>query len=87
MGKIRRFEKGEFGTDYIYLCLGIILTFFNVCVLIFTSPNIYPRYFEPLFAFYFMIASFLGVLWIYWGIKDREVYFEEIKWKEKNLER
>ena len=40
---------------------GIILTLFNATVFIFTDGHISPEYFEPLFAFYFLIGSIVGI--------------------------
>jgi len=79
MQKKRRYQKVVKGIDYVLLFWGVALTFFNLCVFGFADGNIYPRYFEPLFAIYWFIALCVGIRWIYLGLKNRKVYFEEVK--------
>jgi len=52
----------------IKLLVGGILTIFNICVFIFTQGDIYPEYFEWLFAFYFSIGFIVGIKLIIEGI-------------------
>ncbi len=58
--EINRFSK---------LQIGITLTIFNIGVLILTDNHIYPKYFETLFAFYFLIGSIVGVKFIISGLR------------------
>jgi len=45
----------------IKLIAGIILTMFNLGVFIFTQSHISPKYFEVLFAIYFIISFIVGI--------------------------
>ncbi len=40
---------------------GVFLTLFNICVFLFTQGSISPKYFETLFAIYFLIGLIVGI--------------------------
>lgn len=52
---------------------GIILTTFNIFVWIFTEDNIYPEYFEWMFAIYYFIGVVVGI-WLIasWFVKEQK---------------
>ena len=82
-----RFYKVVEGMKYARFYSGLALTIFNVCVFIFTQSEISPKYFEWLFALYFLISMYAGFKLMHEGLVNRYVYWEKVRNSKQNTKR